>query len=50
GLTDVSISRDTPVALGITGPDMTAEEASERVDYGASAVESAIDMAEGLPA
>mgnify|MGYP006288131835 CR=1 FL=1 len=50
GLTEVSISRDTPVALGITGPDMTAEEASERVDYGASAVESAIDMAEGLPA
>jgi len=50
GLTDVSISRDTPVALGITGPDMTAEEANERVDYGASAVESAIDMAEGLPA
>ena len=50
GLTDVSLSRDTPVALGITGPDMTAEEATERVDYGASAVESAIDMAEGLPA
>ena len=48
GLTDVSISRDTPVALGITGPDMTAEEASERVDYGASAVESAIDMVEAL--
>ena len=50
GLTDVSVSRDTPVTLGITGPDMTAEEANERVDYGASAVESAIDMAEGLAA
>lgn len=48
GLTDVSVSRDTPVTLGITGPDMTAEEANERVDYGASAVESAIDMAEAL--
>jgi 6,7-dimethyl-8-ribityllumazine synthase len=50
GLTDVSLSRDTPVAFGVTGPDMTAEEANERVDYGASAVESAIDLAEGLPA
>jgi 6,7-dimethyl-8-ribityllumazine synthase len=50
GLTDVSLSRDKPVTLGITGPDMTAEEANERVDYGASAVESAIDMAEGLGA
>ena len=50
GLTDVSLSRDKPVTLGITGPDMTAEQANERVDYGASAVESAIDMAEGLGA
>lgn len=50
GLTDVSLSRDTPVTLGITGPDMTAEEANERADYGASAVESAIDLAEGLGA
>ena len=50
GLTDVSLSRDKPVTLGVTGPGMTAEEANERVDYGASAVESAIDMVEGLPA
>lgn len=49
-LTDVSLSRDTPVTLGVTGPGMTAEEANERVDYGAAAVESAIDLAEGLPA
>ena len=48
GLTDVSLSRDTPVTLGVTGPDMTAEEARDRVDYGASAVESAIDMVEAL--
>jgi len=48
GLTDVSLSRDKPVALGITGPGMTAEEARGRVDYGASAVESAIDMVEAL--
>ncbi|MFB6291800.1 MAG: 6,7-dimethyl-8-ribityllumazine synthase [Candidatus Nanohaloarchaea archaeon] len=48
GLTDVSLSRDTPVALGITGPGMTAEEAGERIDYGYQAAESAIEMAEDL--
>ena len=48
GLTDVSLSRDKPVTLGVAGPGMTAEEANDRVDYGASAVESAIDMAEGI--
>ena len=45
GLTDVSLDRDTPVTLGITGPGMTAEEARERVDRGADAVESAIELA-----
>ena len=48
GLTDVSLDRDTPVALGITGPGMTAEEAADRTDYGATAVESAIELAETL--
>ena len=48
GLTDVSLDRDTPVALGITGPGMSQSEAEARIDYGATAVESAIDMAEGL--
>ena len=48
GLTDVSLERDTPVALGITGPGMTQDEAAERVDYGATAVDSAIEMAENL--
>ncbi|MFB6300099.1 MAG: 6,7-dimethyl-8-ribityllumazine synthase [Halobacteriales archaeon] len=46
GLTDVSLDRDTPVTFGIAGPGMTAEEAYDRIDYGASAVESAIDMTE----
>ena len=50
GLTEVSLSRDKPVTFGVTGPGMTAEEANDRVDYGAQAVESAIDMVEGLPA
>jgi 6,7-dimethyl-8-ribityllumazine synthase len=45
GLTDVSLKRDTPVALGITGPGMSQAEAEERIDYGASAVRSAISLA-----
>jgi 6,7-dimethyl-8-ribityllumazine synthase len=48
GLTEVSLDRDTPVTLGITGPGMTQEQAAARVEYGATAVESAIDMAETL--
>jgi len=48
GLTDVSLSRDKPVTFGVTGPGMTAEEANDRVDYGARAVESAIDLVEAL--
>ncbi|PSP95299.1 6,7-dimethyl-8-ribityllumazine synthase, partial [Halobacteriales archaeon QH_8_68_33] len=49
GLTDVSLERDTPVTFGVIGPDMSAAEARERVEYGALAVESAVDLAEGLP-
>jgi len=48
GLTDVSLSRDKPVTFGVTGPGMTAVEANDRVDYGARAVESAIDLVEAL--
>jgi len=48
GLTDVSLERDTPVALGVTGPGMSVAEAEERVEYGATAVESAISLAEEL--
>ena len=48
GLTDVSLNRDTPVALGIIGPGMSQAEAEERIEYGATAVESAISLAEEL--
>jgi len=48
GLTEVSLDRDTPVALGITGPGMSAEQARDRVNYGARAVESAIELVEEL--
>lgn len=47
GLTDVSLSRDTPVTFGVTGPGMSADEAHARLDYGAGAVESAVDLVEG---
>ncbi len=48
GLTDVSLDRDTPVAFGVTGPGMSQDEAAARIDYGATATHSAIDMAEDL--
>jgi len=48
GLTGVSLERDTPVTLGIIGPGMSQAEAEERIDYGATAVESAISLAEEL--
>ncbi len=47
-LTDVSLDRDTPVTMGITGPGQSADEARARTDYGARAVESAIDLATEL--
>ena len=48
GLTDVSLERDTPVTFGVTGPGMSQAEAEERIEYGATAVESAISLAEEL--
>ena len=50
GLTDVSLDRDTPVTLGITGPGMSQDEALARIEKGASAVESAVDLAVELQA
>lgn len=48
GLTDVSLDRDTPVTFGVTGPGMSQAEAEERIEYGATAVRSAISLAEEL--
>ncbi|MFB6113931.1 MAG: 6,7-dimethyl-8-ribityllumazine synthase [Halodesulfurarchaeum sp.] len=47
-LTDVSLDRDTPVTLGVTGPGMSADEARARVEKGREAVESAITLVEEL--
>ncbi|WP_178916544.1 6,7-dimethyl-8-ribityllumazine synthase [Natronomonas gomsonensis] len=48
GLTDVSLERDTPVAFGVIGPGMSQAEAEERIEYGATTVRSAIELAEEL--
>lgn len=47
-LSDISIKRDKPIMLGVTGPGMTADEARDRIDYAAQAVESAHDMVGNL--
>ncbi|MFB6242320.1 MAG: 6,7-dimethyl-8-ribityllumazine synthase [Candidatus Nanosalina sp.] len=47
-LSQVSLDRDKPVTMGITGPGMTASEARNRVDYAAQAVESAVKMYDEL--
>lgn len=46
GLRDVSLDRDTPVTLGVTGPGMSGAEARERRDYGARAVDAAVGLVE----
>ncbi len=46
GLTEVSLERDTPVTLGITGPGMNPDQARARIGNAGTAVESAIDLAE----
>lgn len=49
GLTNVSLDRDIPITFGVLGPGMSGAEARERAEYGASAVESALDQLEALP-
>ena len=47
-LSDVSLDRDTPVTLGVSGPGMSGDEARARIHKGADAVESAIALATQL--
>lgn len=47
-LHEVARERDTPVTLGVTGPGMSADQAAERVDYGARAVDAAIELVDEL--
>jgi len=48
-LSAVSIDRNTPVAFGVQGPDMSAAEARARIEMGAGAVDAALDLVESLP-
>jgi 6,7-dimethyl-8-ribityllumazine synthase len=47
-LTRLSLEHDKPVTLGIAGPGMSGAEARERVDYGARAVESAVELLDAV--
>ena len=47
-LQQLSLEWGKPIALGITGPGMSGEEARERVDYGAQAVEAVTEVHEAL--
>ncbi|WP_415379879.1 6,7-dimethyl-8-ribityllumazine synthase [Halosimplex sp. TS25] len=48
-LSRVSLDRDTPVAFGVQGPNMSGAEARARIEKGADAVHSALDTIEALP-
>lgn len=48
-LADISVDRDTPVTLGVTGPGMSSKDASERIDYGAEALEAGVELVDSLP-
>lgn len=44
----LALEHDKPVALAITGPGMTWEEAMERVDYAANAVDAIVKLGKAL--
>lgn len=46
-LQELSLEHRQPVALGITGPGMTWDQARERVHYAASAVDACVRLVEG---
>ena len=47
-LTEVSLDRDTPVLLGITGPGMSGAEARERISIGERTIEDAAQFVREL--
>ncbi|WP_458207249.1 6,7-dimethyl-8-ribityllumazine synthase [Haladaptatus sp. NG-SE-30] len=48
-LADVSLERDVPVTFGVVGPGMSRAAADERIEYGANAMNSALDILDALP-
>lgn len=47
-ITDLSLDYDKPVALGVTGPDMTELQAVDRIEKGAQAVDAVVKMLQRL--
>lgn len=47
-LQELSVEWGKPVALGITGPGMSADQARARVDYAESAVDAVLEVADAL--
>lgn len=47
-LSGISLERDKPVTLGVTGPGMSGDEAEAREEYGAKAVKAAFKSIENL--
>lgn len=45
---DLQIAIGKPIGFGVTGPGMSWEQAKERIDRGARAVEAAVAMCESL--
>jgi 6,7-dimethyl-8-ribityllumazine synthase len=45
---DLALQFDKPVALGMTGPGMTREQALDRIDNARNAVEAAVRMVRTL--
>jgi 6,7-dimethyl-8-ribityllumazine synthase len=47
-IADMALDSNTPVALGITGPDMTQLQAVDRIEKGRDAVDSVVKMLQRL--
>lgn len=47
-ITDLSLDYDKPVALGISGPDMTQLQAVDRIEKGRDAVDAVVKMLQRL--
>jgi 6,7-dimethyl-8-ribityllumazine synthase len=47
-ITDLSLEYNKPVALGISGPDMTELQAIDRIEKGRDAVDAAVKMLQRL--
>lgn len=45
---DLSLKYEKPVALGVSGPGMSREEAKERIDYAERAVKAAVETVRNI--